>query len=137
MAGVQAKKGGDAETLERNRENKWTVRIFKANGRDEHALVTNEFVKARIWDGVDESTPFLTLSSEEDTANGSTLVIDDRGDEDNDEPAIVRITITKVDAALVTMPGDGEVRKLEITTVLDDEETVVKRVPLNVEGSPD
>lgn len=137
MAGVKATKGGDAETLERNRENKWTARLYKANGRDVHALVTNEFVKARIWDGVDESTPFVTLSSEADTGNGSTLVIDDRGDENNDEPAIVTITVTAADAALVTIPGDGEERKLEITTVLDDEETVVKRVALNVEGSPD
>lgn len=137
MAGVTAKKDGDAETLERNRKNEWQARLYKANGRDVHELAGGETVKARIWDKVDESTPFLTLASGTPSANGSTLTITDSGDEDNDEPAIVTITITMADAQLVTVPGDGEERELEITTVLDDEEAVVKRVPLNIAGSPD
>lgn len=133
---MPASKHGQAERLERNRENKWTARLYKANGLDVHALAGGETVKCRIWDAVDESTPFLEMSSVGATSNGSTIVIDDAGSEDDDESAIVTITVKMADAQLVTIPGDGEKRQLEITTVLAGEETVVKRVSLNVDGSP-
>lgn len=129
---MPASKTPVAQRLERNRKNEWTVSLYKAGGLRPHALSAGEEVECRLWNGTDGSTPYVLVSTEEATDNGSIIVVNDEGNEAESEAAIVTITIEEEDAQLVTAGA----QQMEIVCVLDGDRSVVCRCALNVDGSP-
>jgi len=105
-------------------------------------LGASDVVRARIWDGGDESAPLVSMTSASATANGSTITVDALGDEDgaaDADCAQITILVDATDAALVPVDASGVVTYLEITVAraaASTKEYPVHRCVLKVKGSP-
>lgn len=121
-----------------------TVELFEADETPLELALT-DVVRCRISAGskdgpTDDSTPYVTASSAEATDNGSTITVDDLGDDSTtDDPATVTIQIDPDDATLVPVDDeDTGVTWLEITVARAAETTkeyVCHRCVLKVKGS--
>lgn len=133
-------KYGKALDFERNRQNKWQVELWEAD-ETPLELAGSDVVRVRIWNGTDEATPFVLVESDDSpNDNGSTIVVDDVGDDSStDDPATVTITIDPLDAAEVPVDAADVITYLEITVAraaASDDEAVCHRCVLKVKGSP-
>ncbi len=133
-------KNGKAQEFETNRQWQRQVELWEADDTPLE-LQLADVVRVRIWDGVDGSTPYVLVESDDSpNANDSTIDVDDLGDEGtDDDPATVTIVISADDAALVPATTTTTTAYLEITLARaadTDAEAVVHRCALNVKGSP-
>lgn len=135
----------NGQPLEFFRNRRWpkSFRLFEGDGSPLE-LGVSDVVRARIWDGSDADTPYVSMSSAAATSNGSTITVNELGDEDgapDADCAKITILVDKDDAVLVPVddPEDGVVTYLEITVAraaAATEEYPVHRCVLKVKASP-